>query len=282
MKALVLAFALSLSAAHAAPMQLWDKSKDGDPKTYTVGDYTLTFHAEKAPDNQSIAVMRVTAPGAAPGVLRAEPGYDTTLAYFGVARVDPKNPAPQVLMSTYTGGAHCCDSLKLLERAGRGWKVVDLGRWDGDILEQMPRDVDGDGIVDFALNDNDFLYAFSSYAGSWPPPLFLNVIGGKIVNVSKAPRYIPFYVKEMQAAKAECARSENGGCAGYVADAARAGRFNEAWAFMLAHYEHRRYDYYPTRCKGHFVDGKCKDTELKPRDFPEALSWFLHDHGYTP
>ncbi|HEY1630499.1 MAG TPA: hypothetical protein VGF56_04250 [Rhizomicrobium sp.] len=273
---------LAAGAATAAPLTEWSKAKDGEPKTYHLGGYTLTFTTAGTDDaDMSATVLTAAAPGAKSGVLRGEPGMNGSAAYFGIARIDPRNPDPVILMSTYTGGAHCCDAVKLLERAGAGWRVVDIGMWDGDVLSDMPKDVDGDGVIDFVLNDNAFLYAFSSYAGSFPPPKILNVVDGKVIDVSKAPRYRKLFLAHMEAAKKDCAGHDNGACAGYVASAARAGLHKRAWAFMLAHYDLHS-SQWPTRCKGKWVDGDCKGAERKPKDFPQALSWFLADTGYTP
>jgi hypothetical protein len=158
--------------------------------------------------------------------------------------------------------------------------VVDLGSWDGLGLGSVPIDLDGDGTPDFVFGDNAFLYAFDSYAGSWAPPKILNVIGGKVVDVSTAPRFRNVFRVDMEKARDYCHKHDNGACAGYVADGARAGVLSTAWAFMLAHYNRYSNWEYPSRCVGASIDGNCKGCELQPRDYPQSLRWFLEDNNY--
>ncbi|HTQ13807.1 MAG TPA: hypothetical protein VMH86_08020 [Rhizomicrobium sp.] len=279
--ALIVVAMLAAFPARAEKLTVWHPAHGSHAQTYHLGGYTLTLSAKPSKDGMPVPAIEVEAPAVAPGLLLGEPGFDSPSASFGVGRFDPKNAFPQVLIATYTGGAHCCDAVKLLERDGKGWKTVDLGQWDGDAMEDLPRDVDGDGVADFVFGDNDFLYTFESYAGSWAPPQILNVIGGNVVDVSKARRYAPLFRADMARAKVYCAQGSNGACAGYVADAARLGEIDPAWKFMQAHYNRKHQWDLPARCQGPTVDFQCKGRAIKPRDYPEALAWFLHDHGYT-
>jgi hypothetical protein len=269
---------LFATPALAVPMTTWDAKQNGDPKVYNVSGLSLTLASGKDEDKSTIPTLTIHAPGAPPFKIDGDSAFDDAAASFAVGRFDPKSPAPQVVFASYTGGAHCCSHVLLAERAGAGWQLVDLGLWDGDGMGAAPAGING--AADFVFRDNSFLYTFESYAGSWPPLQILNVVGGKVIDVSAAPRYRKLFAQDMVKAKAQCAQKSNGGCAGYVADAARAGQFDEAWKFMLAHYEaHADWDY-PTRCIGAMADDTCKGKELKPRDYPQALRWFLEDHHY--
>ena len=272
--------ALLATPALATPMTVWNVKKDGDPKVYSLQGLSLTLATAKDKDKNTLPAMTIRAPGAAPFVIRGEPGFEDTTASFAVGRFDPKAPAPQVFFTSFTGGAHCCNRILLAERAGAGWKTVDLGLWDGDGPLDVPADIDGDGVADFEFVDNDFLYAFDSYAASRAPPKILNVVGGKMSDVSTAPRYRKVFVEDMARAKAECAKKSNGACAGYVASATRAGHFDEAWAFMLAHYDADAGWDYPTCCIGVIQNYKCAGREIKPNSFLQSLRWFLEDHRY--
>jgi hypothetical protein len=84
----------------------------------------------------------------------------------------------------------------------------------------------------------------------------------------------------MAEAKEGCGGGENAVCAGYVADGVRLGRFDEAWAFMLAHYNRKDDWDYPKRCTARIVEFQCKGMEIMPADFPQSLKWFLEDNGY--
>jgi len=281
-RSLCLIVMLAATPVMAAPMVAWDAAENGDPSTYRIEGLSLRLASNKDEAGSTVPVLTVRARGLAPFVVRGEPGFPDASARFAVGVFDPKADGPQVLFTTFSGGAHCCNRLVLAERKGGAWSLVDLGIWDGDGLQTVPVDVDGDGVVDFVLVDNEFLYIFSSYAGSWPPPMILNVVDGKVSDVSAAPRFRRIFLRDMEKAKAQCAAGSTGACAGYVADAARTGRFDAAWPFMLAHYDRSFAWTYPMRCLGRAVDGNCKGRELKPKDFPQSLRWFLEDDGYLP
>jgi hypothetical protein len=267
--ALIVATALLTSQAFAAPpaqMTSWDSEQNGSPKTYSPGGYKLTLTAKKNGDQMMEPWLAVTAPDMPPLSLQGQGAGDVARADFTVVKFAPKQQ-PSVVFTSYSGGAHCCVEVQVAQPVGKAWKKINLGSWDGGSIE-APRDVNGDGVTDFVFVDNAFLYAFDSYAASWAPPLVMNVANGKGVNVSTAKRYAALYRADMEKTKPECAKHQNGACAAYVADAARIGQFDEAWSFMLANYDQKSEWTYPTR------------TEVKPKDYPQALRWFLEDNGY--
>jgi uncharacterized membrane protein len=272
--------ALLATSALAAPMTAWDAKQNGDHKAYNLQGLSLKLASGKNEDGQTIPVLTIMASGVAPYDVDGEVGFENAEASFGVGRFDPKAPAPQVLFATYTGGAHCCVSISLIERAGNGWKEVPLGEWDGDVPDKLPADIDGDGAVDFVFIDNNFLYGFDSYAASWAPPQILNLIAGSVIDVSGAPRYRKLYEADMARTKPECAKHANGACAAFAADAARLGRFGEAWKFVLANYDKDAVWDWPTHCAGIMQHGKCAGTVVKPGTYPQALRWFLEDNRY--
>ena len=271
-----LMMALLATPALSAPMVEWD----GIAKTYYVQGLTLRLSAHKDSPGRPIPTLTISASGSSRVEVNGEAGFDNAMASFGVGWFDPKAPKPQVEFATYTGGAHCCTKISVIERVRNSWKEVSLGEWDGDVPDRLFTDVDGDGIPDFVSDDNEFLYAFDSYSGSFPPPKILNVIGGKVSDVSKARRYAKIYRDAMTEDEPRCFSGSNGACAGYVANAARLGKFEAAWKFMLMHYNHHSNWVYPTRCTGPITNGSCKGQELKPRDYPQALMWFLEDNDY--
>lgn len=275
--------ALLTTPVFAAPMTNWSAKDNGSPKTYAAQGLSVTLTAGKDKDGDAVPQITVQAPGVPQFKADGTSGFDPPTASFGVGRFDPKSPGPQVLFTSFTGGAHCCNDIVLIERASKGWRSVDLGEWDGDGPENIPADVDGDGSADFVFVDNAFLYTFDSYAGSWAPPVVLNVIDGKVVDVSTDPRFRKVFADDMAQAQKLCAQKQNGACAGYVADGARVEQFDAAWKFMLAHYDAKQDWDLPTRCNGTMGDdGTCKGQELKPKDYPQALRWFLEDHNYIP
>jgi hypothetical protein len=205
-------------------------------------------------------------------------------AAFGVGRIDPDGGQYQILVSTYTGGAHCCTQMDLLElRAGK-WADVQVGLWDGDELGSFPADVDGDGIPDFVTRDNRFLYVFAGYAGSSQPPRVIDVRRGKARDVSFEKRYQSLFQRDLDTAMSGCLQHENSACAAFAADAARLNRFAWAWPIVLANYDHDvdgGSDWLYTRCDVKLLHGACPDGhETKSVDFPHSLTQFLVDTGY--
>ncbi|HEY4126230.1 MAG TPA: hypothetical protein VGM36_16515 [Rhizomicrobium sp.] len=269
---------LLASQAHAAQMTQWDGLQNGSPKTYALGGYKLTLTSKLNGDQMAMPNLAVTAPDMPPIALEGQAAGDVARASFGVVKLAPKQQ-PSVIFTSYSGGAHCCVEILVLQPVAGAWKKVDLGSWDGDGAE-LPKDADGDGIADFVMIDNAFLYAFDSYAASWAPPLVMNVVNGKAQNVSAAKRYAALYRADMEKARSECAKHQNGACAAFVADAARIGQYDEAWKFMLANYDKASSWTYPTRCDGKMVESQCKGREIKPADYPQSLQWFLQDNGY--
>jgi len=156
--------------------------------------------------------------------------------------------------------------------------------------------------LDFVLSDDRFNYVFASHAGSWTPPLILNIVRGRVVDVSKESRYRSLYETDFSRTKAACETGEfnedgktyhteiNGACAAYVADAARLGRAQEAWSFMLAHYDQSNggggdlnLSFLPTKCFVPLVRYECPaGKEHTFATYPEALRWFLGENGYLP
>jgi hypothetical protein len=80
--------------------------------------------------------------------------------------------------------------------------------------------------------------------------------------------------------RGECEAHANGACAAFVADAARAERFKEGWATMLASYD-KSSRVFPTACGVAKVRGVCPaGRERKFSTYPQALAWFLAATGY--
>jgi hypothetical protein len=149
----------------------------------------------------------------------------------------------------------------------------------------MPRDLDGDGVVDFRERDNSFLYRFASYAGSFAPLQFFNIVGNRAVDVSTRPGFGPTFRAAMNEARSACVEpgpDRNGACAGYVAAAARVGQFDAAWAVMLRSYDRDSDWELPTGCRvAPGPNGECPAAStITYSNFPDALRAFLARQGY--
>ncbi len=187
-------------------------------------------------------------------------------------------------LQSYSGGMHCCQELRVILRDATGLKVVQLGAYDGAEIA-WPRDIDGDGNLDFVVTDDRFLYAFESYAGSWTPPLVLNVIDGKVVDLSTDPRFRTVFEKAAAQTRKACEREKypNGACAAYAANAARLGQLEAAWPTILARHQ-KDLRTWPDSCKVARVgeDQGCPEGQLiEYPDYPTALKAYLKELGYT-
>jgi len=195
-------------------------------------------------------------------------------------QLDTNSPAHQILFSTFSGGAHCCTTLTILNHEESGWTETQAGSWDGGTPE-LPSDLDGDGRLEFVVRDQAFLYAFAPYAMSWAPPVVLSWDGDRVRDVSSERRYRTVYEAELSRVRDACGEYANGACAAYVATAARLGSLDEAWSVMLRSYDQQDGWATPTACRVRTSTACPTGAEVRFQTYPEALQWFLGEHGYT-
>jgi hypothetical protein len=181
---------------------------------------------------------------------------------------------PEVIVSSYSGGAHCCTNFTI-----HGWLqgqsiTTETGPLNSDGGEF--KDLDGDGRQEFWTVDNSFLYAFDSYADSFAPTRIYQYKAGKLVNVTrKYPKVLRAHAARMYQTLRENQkemRSTNGVLAGYVAQKILLGEYKQGWDLMLANYN-RKSEWGLEIYKGDKVVGKSPD-------FPTALKAFLINTGY--
>lgn len=208
---------------------------------------------------------------------------DNPVFVVQIAEMDPGNPYPEVLMSVYTGGAHCCSSTVILTSSpdGKTWKEVEVGQFDGEPLEA--RDLDGDGRYEIATRDNAFLYTFGCYACSTAPLHVLRLEKGQMVNASANKAYRKWQVDNLRQI-IEWANDDadrNGFLAGYVGQKILLGEGAQAWKLMLKHHDSAT-DWGLDHCKVKRDDkGECPAGQLEILKFPVALERFLKEAGYT-
>ena len=198
-----------------------------------------------------------------------------------IAELNPANAKPEVVVSFYTGGAHCCSDTTVLTQAkdGSSWQTVELGELDGGPLTAA--DLDGDGRYEFETRDNAFLYTFGCYACSVAPLEILAVEDGAVKNVTREPRFRPAhesYLKDIITGVPD--DNVNGFLAGYVAEKTLLGEGKEAWALMLAHYD-RSSDWGLDVCDQPLNKaGECPG-QTQRLTFPDALERMLKESGYS-
>ncbi|OYX52623.1 MAG: hypothetical protein B7Y97_00310 [Sphingomonas sp. 32-66-10] len=255
-------------------------------KVYRFGDLTAVFDrvqcaplGEECEDGDVDPVLTITrADGAS---VRLEGSAMQNILMLG--RLSKDGPAI-AFFQDYTGGMHCCQRMRVVTPAGDSLKVAELGGYDGAEIG-WPKDVDGDGILDFVLSDDRFLYAFESYAASVAPPKVLNVIDGAVRDVSAEPRFSRIFEKAAASARKACVGEAypNGACAAWAAAAARLGTLDAVWPVVLAEYR-KDPAIWPDRCKvERNEDGECPEGQLvEYPDYPSGLRAFLVETGYIP
>lgn len=212
----------------------------------------------------------------------AESFPDNPVFVVQIAEMDPSNPHPEVLMSVYTGGAHCCSDTRLYTSArdGRTWREVEAGLFDGAPLEA--RDLDGDGRYELAMRDNAFLYTFGCYACSTAPLHVLQLKDGQLINASAnpafRPRHVDSLVRIVEWASEDTDR--NGFLTGYVGQKILLGESEEAWKLMLDYHD-RGSDWGLDWCTVKRDDkGECPLGKMEMLTYPQALERFLKETGY--
>jgi hypothetical protein len=125
---------------------------------------------------------------------------------------------PEVLVDTFSGGAHCCTTTRVFTWNGTGYASTDIGWADATYAV---KDANGDGHPDLVGQDAGFAYAFTSYADSAFPPLVRQVDHGKVTDITKqCPALIKANASKLLKALRKASRSQDirGILGAYVAD----------------------------------------------------------------
>jgi hypothetical protein len=125
---------------------------------------------------------------------------------------------PEVLVDTFSGGAHCCLTARLLTWDGTGYLPKDIAYRD---VGYELRDADGDGRQELVGYDPRFSEAFTYFAASAFPVQVLQVDHGRTVDVTK--RFPTVVAKDAKLRLADLRRARKrddirGLLAAYVAD----------------------------------------------------------------
>ena len=242
-------------------------------------------NADGRQGTQAVATVRVK--GEVVGVLE---GPESPVGMNGAAEVqivnlDPANVYPEVLLSAFTGGAHCCNQMQVLTRpAGQqAWRAVQLGPFDGG---PAPARTPYGGTVPLIVSsDNRFLYQFACYACGRAPTRLWQLKGDQFVDVSHQPRYRPLYRRELESYQElldqprDPEGNPNGWLAAYVATKALVGERQQGWQQMLERYSATS-DWGLKACLGGYGTKGCRTPEVVYPNYPEALKAFLQRTGY--
>jgi len=263
-----------------------EEDEEGTPATRDIaqGPIKATLSYIEGKDEQGeatrIPVVTVFADGKEVAKLKGEDsGLGVPPVSVQIAEIDPANAAPEIVVSFYTGGAHCCSDTKILTQAkdGPSWRTVELGELDGGPL--IGTDLDGDGRYEFESRDNAFLYTFGCYACSIAPLEILAVDGGEVKNATKDPRFRPAHEAYLKDIITNVPDEDVNGFPGYVAEKILLGEGKQGWALMLAHYD-RESDWGLEVCDQKLNEqGDCPGQTLH-LSFPDALERMLNENGY--
>jgi hypothetical protein len=159
-----------------------------------------------------------------------------------IRRLDAATASPQVVITDYIGGSHCCTETGIATQApGGSWQVVIPGEIDGDAGFAF-LDLDGDGTSVLVDGADGFVYQYASYAGSFTPTRIRKLTGTTLRDVTRDPRYRGFLLQElrrMEQAGEPGLAERNGYLAAWVAQKALVGQVMGAWPVMLASYDHQ-------------------------------------------
>lgn len=275
---LIAMFALPCAAQAHSALVNWDREH---PLAARLGPFKLSSSRPLKKSDDEYVILHVSVKQGRAANIKVERAFEDVVVSMGVGRIDPASAFPQLLITSYTGGAHCCVHFQIMDFIAGKWRIVDLGEFDGDPPSTFPVDIDGDGIIDIERADDRFAYAFGCYACSWMPPRVFNIRNGKVRDVSAAPRYRALYEKDFKDALEQCRKHFNAACAAMVADGYRIGRVEEAWQVAMASITPE--EGWLPGCKSPKINGICpKDQSFRADEFPAALTQFLKDNGFTP
>lgn len=268
----------------AKPMQEYESDGSTERKSFVAGDLTVTYATEKQGDSAFLPVVTGTVAGRQVFAIHMEEAMaEAPRVTIRLFRLDPSSPRPQVMVTGYTGGAHCCYASSFATADASGvWHVVNGAMLDSGGYQV--EDVDRDGLLELTHIDNSFLYAFASYAGSIAPRRIVRLAGKDLKDVTGEPRYQSFLRQDLASIEHFADKNgigeANGYLAGWVAAKALVGQFDEAWKVMMQRYERRSAITFEACTLPGVSQEKCPPGKLKKRTFPEALREHLVSNGY--
>lgn len=245
----------------------------------------LSYTEEKGDDGEVTRAPVVTIFADGKEVAKIEEGsasFADPPVSMQIAELDRSNPYPEVVVSFYTGGAHCCSDTSVVTSSpdGSKWTTIELGEFDGGPL--LATDLNHDGRYEFMTRDNGFLYAFACYACSEAPLQLFAIEKGAVKDVTQGPSFRPAHaawLKSMIGNVLEEGNDVNGFLAGYVGEKILLGEGKAAWDLMLAYYDHES-DWGLEICdKPLDEDGECPGETVR-LTFPDALERMLNENGY--
>lgn len=257
---------------------LIEPSHDNSPVTVTLDGVTATLEGQANGDGTITPLFTVRDARGAAIRFEGEPTFFGFLpASLRLVHLDPSTFEPEVIATSYTGGAHCCDRIQIAAiLPDDSWVVEEMGLFDGgyDVADE-----DGDGVGEIRVADQSFLYTFDCYACSSPPPLFYRVVGGVPVDASAEPAFADAFNAEFARFGAPIDMvDEPGRLAGWVALNARIGLARQALDTVEAVNGGAGFTYDVCSTGGSPFD--CARENIRQVGFVEFLRSHLIEQGY--
>jgi hypothetical protein len=254
------------------------------PVQFSSGPYTFSVSMAGDEDNPGPTTASATRDGELVFSFTTPTDYSMFGSDAGLLKLDPQTEGPQLVFTRYTGGAHCCTQtwIATAARDAIGWSLIDAGALDGGGFYY--EDADGDGALEIMHVDNDFLYAFDSYAGSFAPIRVQQLRGNQLDDVSNRPEMAHLLKRDLARMEFEAKLDpgmwkSNGFLAGWVAAKQRLGQGDDAWQTVLENLEQNS-DFGPQACKTGKPVEDCPYEDLERIPVAKALAQFLAERDY--
>jgi serine protease Do len=207
-------------------------------------------------------------------------------AAAGFARLDAATDEPQLVVTRYSGGAHCCTTTWIVTKpkGSAGYVLLQAETLDGEGYQFI--ESQGDGTLILTNPDNAFLYAFDSYAGSFAPLQYKRLVNAEFENISNRPETLSLRKQdlaylEFHTTLDQTKWSANGFLVAWVATRIRLGFGEDAWTTAIENHD-RNSEFGMQECEGGKELEICPDDMIKRVPFPKALATFLQETGYGP
>jgi hypothetical protein len=196
---------------------------------------------------------------------------------IGLVKLEQWRDVEHLLFTNFTGGAHCCTEVRVVDFSSEPPVLIDVGTFDTGTVE--PKDIDGDGYQELAVPDERFR-AFDSYAGSFPPLLIYAIAEQKLADVTRDVRFAQQHKWMFDRQAAACgteARLAPGACAGLLGTAAVLGLLGPTSDSL-------NFDTQPEASAFPWTYFKCDNAECSKTtqisDFLDAIKGELPRWGY--
>jgi hypothetical protein len=269
------------AAAYARPLSDY---APGKPATVSSGTLTVTVEMGGTQDAPGATI--VTGRDGANQIFRFEVSGEHAAygAAAGVLQLDPDSPEPEIVFTRFSGGAHCCTETWFVTKpkGSAGWSLIEGGMLDGE--GYFYEDRDGDGTTEIIARDNNFLYAFASYAGSFAPLRVNQLRGTSLNDVTFFPAWRAHLKRELgflehfDRIPPQMPKS-NAYLAEWVALKSALGEGDEAWAQAMQQQEAKP-EFGPMDCTTGKPISECAGEDMVFIPFDRALAEFLKNTGY--